>query len=59
MANHRKNIFRNALDAFIAARERQAGNYVAGALLALDDKTLAEHGYSRAELKARQTAFYI
>lgn len=59
MTNRRKTIFREVLDAFIAARERQAGNYVAGALLGLDDETLARHGYSRAELKARQTAYYI
>lgn len=48
-----KGFFRNALSAFVAARERQADRYVAGALLMLDDETLKAHGYSRAELRKR------
>lgn len=48
-----KNFFRNALAAFISARERQADRYVNGALLMLDDETLKAHGYSRAELRKR------
>jgi hypothetical protein len=48
-----RNFFRNALSAFVAAREKQADRYVAGALLMLDDETLKAHGYSRAELRKR------
>ena len=48
--------FRNAISNVIAARQRQAERYVTGALLRLDDKTLAEHGYSRAELSKRSSA---
>lgn len=48
--------FRSTLDAFIAARERQASRYVSGALLMLDDETLKAAGYNRAELRKRQSS---
>lgn len=48
---------RRSLNAFIAARERQAERYVSRTLLAFDDHTLKSHGYDRRELerRARQT----
>jgi hypothetical protein len=48
----------NAFDAMVNARARQASAYVNGALLMLDDNTLKAHGYDRAELRRRPTAFY-
>lgn len=45
-----RGFFRGALDALVEARAKQATRYVNGALLMLDDKTLAANGYSRAEL---------
>lgn len=45
--------FRNAMDALVQARTRQATRYVNGALLMLDDETLKAHGYSREELRRR------
>jgi hypothetical protein len=53
-----KGFFRNALAAFISAREQQANRYVNGALLMLDDQTLKAHGYSRAELRKRPHSFH-
>jgi hypothetical protein len=41
-------------DNMIRARQRQAERYVAGALLILDDETLARAGYSRKELEKRR-----
>lgn len=41
----------------IAARERQARRYVNGALLNLDDETLAQAGFNRDELR-KQGATY-
>ena len=59
MANSSKHgFFRNAVDALMAARERQANRYVAGALLMLDDDTLKANGFSRAELERQGSAFY-
>ena len=49
----KRGFFRNAVDAMMAARERQATRYVAGALLMLDDETLKASGYSRADLERR------
>lgn len=43
--------FRSALNSLIEARARQATHYVNGALLALDDETLAKNGYSRETLR--------
>jgi len=48
--------FRNAIGAMMAARERQASRYVAGALLKFDDATLLANGYDRAELEKRASA---
>jgi len=50
MAN---SIFRNAFDRMIAARERQAGRYVNGILLGLDDETLKGMGTTREELRRK------
>lgn len=51
MATRTNGFFRNAFNALIAARERQANSYVNGALLMLDDETLKAHGYNRADLR--------
>lgn len=48
MSTH--GFFRNAMNALIAARTRQAAAYVNGALLMLDDETLRRNGYNRREL---------
>ena len=50
--------FRSAVDAMMAARQRQANRYVAGALLMLDDETLKANGFSRAELERTGAAIY-
>lgn len=51
MANSTNRSFlRNAFDALIEARSRQASRYVNGALLMLDDETLKAQGYSREAL---------
>lgn len=50
MAN---SFFRTAYQNLIAARERQASHYVNGALLSLDDKTLATIGTTRDELRSK------
>jgi hypothetical protein len=55
----RRGFFRNALDAMIAARERQVGRYVNSALLLLDDETLEAHGYSREALKRGATTMHL
>jgi hypothetical protein len=44
---------RRSLDAFIAARQREAERYVSRTLLAYDDRTLTAHGYDRHELERR------
>ncbi|MCV0397863.1 MAG: hypothetical protein K5872_10170 [Rhizobiaceae bacterium] len=46
-----RGFFRNAVDALVEARTRQAARYVNGALLMLDDETLKASGYSREELR--------
>lgn len=51
MTTERKNIFRQAMDAMVEARQRQARAYVSGALLMLDDKTLSRYGIERNNLK--------
>ncbi len=59
MATRNNGFFRNAYNALVAARQRQASSYVNGALLMLDDETLKAHGYSRAELRKQpHTASY-
>lgn len=50
--------FRNAFDAMVAAREKQARAYIRGALLLMDDETLKAHGYNREELKRRAHVSY-
>lgn len=57
--NSRRGFFRNALDSIIDARARQAQSYVNGALLMLDDATLAANGYKRAELEKSARAPYM
>lgn len=61
MASHsaKRGFFRNAVDALVAAREKQAHRYVNGALLMLDDETLKAHGYNRDELKRKGGAGYL
>ena len=56
--SNRRGFFRNALNAMISAREKQAALYVNNALLGLDDATLKAHGYDRAELTRRSSAAY-
>ncbi|TWG64777.1 MULTISPECIES: hypothetical protein [unclassified Aminobacter] len=43
--------FRNAVNAMVTAREKQARRYVASALLMLDDETLKAAGHNRADLE--------
>ena len=50
----RPSFLRRTFDRFVAARELQAQRYVNGYLLTLDDKTLDELGYKRAELEANE-----
>ena len=50
---------RSALDAYIANQERNAQRYINTALISLDDKTLANLGYNRDELKKRSGAYLI
>ena len=57
-ANNSRGFFRSALDSLVEARARQANRYVAGALLALDDETLAARGYDRASLRKQAVYFY-
>jgi hypothetical protein len=47
------SLLRNAFDRFMASRERQVGRYVNGALMSMDDKTLASLGTSREELRRK------
>ncbi|CAG0996334.1 MAG: hypothetical protein F9K19_18540 [Rhizobiaceae bacterium] len=55
----KSGFFRNTFNAFIAARERQASQYVNGALLMLDDEALKAAGYDRAELRRRPSSAYF
>lgn len=48
-----RGFLRRSLDAFLAAREREAQRYINRALLGLDDETLASRGYDRRELERR------
>ena len=50
-----RGFFRNALATVVDARQRQANQYVNGALLMLDDATLKQHGYTREELRRSGT----
>jgi hypothetical protein len=51
----KRGFFRSALDAMVAAREKQARAYVNGALLMMDDETLKANGYTREELRRRSS----
>lgn len=53
----RRGYFRSAVDALIAARERQAARYVNSTLLMLDDATLKAYGYDREELRRKSAAY--
>lgn len=53
MPNKTRGFFRSAYDAMLEARQRQANQYVNGALLMLDDETLKSRGYSRADLRRK------
>ncbi len=57
--NSGRGFFRAALDSIIDARSRQAQKYVNGALLMLDDATLAEHGYKRSDLEKRPRSLFM
>lgn len=46
-----QSVFHTAYQRILDGRERQASRYVAGALLALDDRTLEGLGTSRKELR--------
>lgn len=48
-----RGFFRGVLDAFIAARQREADKYLSRTLLSYDEKTLRAHGYERADLERR------
>jgi hypothetical protein len=45
-----RNIFRNAFNRVVEARERQVRRYVNGALLSFDDDTLKTLGHRREDL---------
>ena len=49
---------RNTFERMIAARERQAQRYVNGALLSLDDETLARGGFNRKDIRAAGASSY-
>ena len=51
--------FRNALNAVVEARTRQATRYVNGTLLMLDDATLEANGYSREALRKNASTAYL
>lgn len=53
------SFFRTALDRMVAARERQVGRYVNGAMLNLDDETLKSLGTSREELRRKGAQPYV
>lgn len=55
----KRGFFRNAMDAMISARSKQAQRYVNNALLMLDDESLRASGYTRAELQKRGSSPYI
>lgn len=57
--NAGRGFFRGALTALMEARAKQATRHVNGALLMLDDETLAANGYTREQLRKNATAGYI
>jgi hypothetical protein len=56
---NKPGIFRSALNSLIEARARQATHYVNGALLMLDDETLAKNGYDRESLRRSARTSYM
>ena len=58
MTTNGRGFFRSAVNALIAAREKQAQAYVNRALLCFDDETLKSYGYDRGELARRAAASY-
>ena len=59
MATSTRGFFRNAFDALISARLRDAARYVNGALLSYDDETLKALGHNREDLQKRSRSLYI
>jgi hypothetical protein len=59
MTTTKTGFFRSALNSLIDARSRQATRYVNGALLMLDDETLAANGYKRETLMKNARAPYM
>jgi hypothetical protein len=59
MTTTKTGFFRSALNSMIDARARQATRYVNGALLMLDDETLAANGYKRETLRKNARAPYM
>ncbi|WP_353843440.1 hypothetical protein, partial [Mesorhizobium sp.] len=55
----RRGFFRSAMNALIAARQREASRYVSGVLLGFDDETLKANGYDREELKKAARSRYV
>jgi len=53
------NIFQNAFDRLVTARERQVRRYVNGALLAMDDTQLKAIGRTREELHREGAQAYF
>ncbi|MBO3760824.1 hypothetical protein J5J10_05425 [Ciceribacter sp. L1K23] len=53
------SFFRTAYERVVAARERQVSRYVNGALLNLDDETLASMGTSREELRRKGAKSFV
>ena len=49
---------KNTFERIVAAREKQARRYVNGALLTLDDETLASAGFDRATIKSQGVSVY-
>ncbi|MDF1609548.1 hypothetical protein PZ897_15280 [Hoeflea sp. YIM 152468] len=52
------NIFQNAFNRIVSARERQVRRYVNGALLSMDDKQLKALGRTREELRREGAQAY-
>ena len=50
-------LFKRMFQALVVSREREAQRYLNGYLLSLDDKTLADLGYARAEIANSDAGF--
>lgn len=53
------NIFQNAFDRLVTARERQVRRYVNGALLNMDDDQLKALGRTRSEIQREGAQAYF